>query len=84
MLKPGGALHFLEHGLSDDPKVADLAASPRPAPAPAGRGCHLTRDPAALAEQAGLAVVAVERFRLPAVPPRPWTAGVRGRGWRRA
>ncbi|MGC5168178.1 class I SAM-dependent methyltransferase [Luteimicrobium sp. DT211] len=57
VLRPGGELHVLEHGLSEDPRVA---RHQRGAgwwwPHVAG-GCHLDRDVPALCEAAGLRVV---------------------------
>ena len=81
MLKPGGALHFLEHGISDDPSVATWQRRLDPLQRRLAGGCHLTRDPAVMIEEAGLSVVEVEQVDLPG-GPRPWTAGVLGRAVR--
>ncbi len=62
VLKPGGALHFVEHGRSEDPKVAARQRRFEPIQKRIGGGCHLTRDPAALAEGAGLEVEHLDRF----------------------
>lgn len=64
VLKPGGALHFVEHGRSQDPKVRARQARFEPIQKRIGGGCHLTRDPATLAEIAGLKVEKVDRFVL--------------------
>ena len=64
VLKPGGALHFVEHGRSEDPKVFARQRRFEPIQKRIGGGCHLTRDPAELAENAGLTVETVDRFVL--------------------
>lgn len=64
VLRPGGALHFVEHGRSQDPKVLARQQRFEPIQRRIGGGCHLTRDPAELAERAGLEVETVDRFVL--------------------
>lgn len=64
VLKPGGALHFVEHGRSGDPRVFARQRRFEPIQKRIGGGCHLTRDPAELAEIAGLTVENVDRFVL--------------------
>lgn len=65
VLRSGGALHFVEHGRSDDPKVQARQRRFEPIQRRIGGGCHLTRDPAELAERAGMQVESVDRFVLP-------------------
>jgi ubiquinone/menaquinone biosynthesis C-methylase UbiE len=65
VLRPGGALHFVEHGRSEDPKVFRRQVRFEPIQRRIAGGCHLTRDPAALADRAGLRVEDLARFRLP-------------------
>jgi ubiquinone/menaquinone biosynthesis C-methylase UbiE len=77
VLKPGASLHFLEHGVSDDPKVVAWQHRLEPLQRRLAGGCHLTRDPAALAEEAGLRVKMVERGGLPG-GPKAFTAGFFG------
>jgi ubiquinone/menaquinone biosynthesis C-methylase UbiE len=81
VLKPGGALHFLEHGISDDPSVATWQHRLEPIQRRLAGGCHLTRDPAVMIQESGLSVLEVEQVDLPG-GPRPWTAGVLGRAVR--
>ena len=64
VLRPGGSLHFVEHGRSDDPKVFRRQVRFEPVQRRIAGGCHLTRDPAALATDAGLEVAELSRFRL--------------------
>jgi len=77
VLKPGASLHFLEHGLSDDPKVKLWQYRLEPLQRRFAGGCHLTRDPAELAERAGLTIRTLERGSLPG-GPKPFTAGYFG------
>ena len=77
VLKPGASLHFLEHGLSDDPDVIKWQLRLAPFQRRFAGGCHLTRDPAELIEQAGLTVRTLERGALPG-GPRPLTEGYVG------
>ena len=64
VLKPGGALQFVEHGRSGDPKVQARQRRFEPIQKRIGGGCHLTRDSAEIAERAGLKVEKVDRFVL--------------------
>ena len=64
VLRPGGRLHFVEHGRSDDADVFRRQVRFEPVQRRIAGGCHLTRDPAELAEQAGLRVEDLARFRL--------------------
>ena len=71
VLKPGGELHLLEHGLSPDPKIARWQHRLDPIEQRLADGCHLTRDPIALVEAAGFTVVRhASRY---AQGPKPWT-----------
>jgi SAM-dependent methyltransferase len=81
VLKPGASLHFLEHGLAEDPKVAAWQRRLEPLQRRLAGGCHLTRDPAALAEAAGLRVRTVERGPLPG-GPKPFVQGYVGEALR--
>ncbi|MBF4770160.1 class I SAM-dependent methyltransferase [Nocardioides agariphilus] len=77
VLKSGASLHFLEHGVSSDPKVEAWQRRLEPLQRRLAGGCHLTRDPVQLAEDAGLLVKMVERGDLPG-GPKPFTAGFFG------
>jgi SAM-dependent methyltransferase len=77
VLKPGASLHFLEHGASQDPAVLKWQHRLEPFQRRIAGGCHLTRDPAVLAEMAGLTILTVERGPLPG-GPRPFTEGYVG------
>jgi ubiquinone/menaquinone biosynthesis C-methylase UbiE len=71
VVRPGGTLHFLEHGLSPDPKVATWQRRIEPLQKRVADGCHLTRDPAALVSGAGFDLDRVEsRY---AKGPKPWS-----------
>jgi len=61
VLKPAGTVHFLEHGLSPDPGVAKWQHRIEPIQRRLADGCHLTRDPSALVEQAGFVMQSNEQ-----------------------
>lgn len=65
VLKPGGRLLFLEHGLSPDPGVARWQKRLNPAWQVVGDGCHLDRDATAEICRAGLEIERVRNFYLP-------------------
>jgi ubiquinone/menaquinone biosynthesis C-methylase UbiE len=56
ILKPRASLHFVEHGISPDPKVARRQRRIEPFSKPLFGGCHLTRDVPALLTNAGLVI----------------------------
>lgn len=58
VLRPGGQLHVLEHGLSPDPKIARMQRALDPAWSRLAGGCHLTRDVLADVARAGFRVEA--------------------------
>lgn len=71
VLRPGGRLHFLEHGLSPDASTAKWQHRIEPLQKRVADGCHLTRDPAQLVRDAGFQVEQVEsRY---ARGPKPWS-----------
>jgi SAM-dependent methyltransferase len=73
VLRPGGALHFLEHGLSPDDSVARWQRRLDPLERRIAGGCHLSRDIPALVTGAGLDVVALQAAYLPGPRAvRPW------------
>jgi len=64
VLRPGGRLVFLEHGLSNDPKVARRQHRYNGIQRRVAGGCHLDRDPAALIAASGLDLEQVETFAI--------------------
>jgi ubiquinone/menaquinone biosynthesis C-methylase UbiE len=68
MLKPDGLVLFLEHGLSDDPKVARWQRLLEPLWKPIALGCHLTRSVVPVLEAAGLRIEEAESSYLPRTP----------------
>jgi SAM-dependent methyltransferase len=54
VLRPGGAVHFVEHGLSPDAGVAHWQHRIEPLRCGLAGGCHLTREPTILMDGAGL------------------------------
>jgi SAM-dependent methyltransferase len=82
VLRPGGRLHFYEHVRAEDPRLAHWQDRlQRPWGWLVG-GCHPNRDTVAAITAAGLQVVQLDRFDLPAMPPlaRPHVLGVAERG----
>ncbi|HVB90851.1 MAG TPA: class I SAM-dependent methyltransferase [Acidimicrobiales bacterium] len=71
VLRPGGRLHFLEHGVSPDPSVAKWQHRLDPWQRRLADGCHLTRDAAALVGQAGFVLESTEQRY--AKGPKPWS-----------
>ncbi len=61
VLRPQGRFHFLEHGLAPDPKVVAFQHRMEPLQRRLADGCHLTRDPLALAGEAGFVADGVEQ-----------------------
>jgi SAM-dependent methyltransferase len=62
VLRPGGALHFVEHGLAPDPKVARLQRRLTPLQRRAFGGCHLNRRIDQLVTAAGLELTRMDAF----------------------
>ncbi len=61
VLKPNGRLHFLDHGLSDEPRVEHWQHRLDGLQQRWAGGCHLDRPIRRLVEQAGFTVVDCER-----------------------
>lgn len=62
VLRPGGALHFIDHGLAPDHNVQRLQRRVEPLNKLVFGGCHLTRRVTDLVGDAGLEITQVERF----------------------
>ena len=75
VLRPGGSLHFLEHGLAPDPGVARWQHRLTPVQRRVAAGCHLDRPVASLVEEAGLVVEELDTFYLGGALPGLKVAG---------
>ena len=85
VLRPGGRLHFLEHGLAPDAGVAGWQHRLDPVQRRVAGGCHLSRDIPALVRASGFEIEAVESAYLPGPRmSRPWAYGYLGRATRSA
>jgi ubiquinone/menaquinone biosynthesis C-methylase UbiE len=62
VLRPGGTLHFVEHGLAPDEAVARWQRRLEPMQKRLFGGCHLTREIADLVEQAGFTIKELDVF----------------------
>lgn len=77
IVRPGGRLHLLEHGVAPDASVRRWQQRLEPVQRRLADGCHLSRDPLALLTGAGFEPEWVDQRY--ARGPRPWswfTAGV--------
>lgn len=62
VLRPGGRLHFVEHGLAPDAEVRRWQRRLEPIQKRMAGGCRLTREPVVMLETAGFAIVEVDQF----------------------
>lgn len=62
VLKPGGALHFVEHGLAPDERVRRWQHRLEPLQKRAFGGCHLTRPVVQLLTAAGFTITDLDEF----------------------
>ncbi|MGQ0433792.1 MAG: class I SAM-dependent methyltransferase [Microthrixaceae bacterium] len=62
VLKPGGTLHFVEHGLAPDAKVQRMQHRLEPMQKRLFGGCHLTREIPHLLTDAGFTIVEADEF----------------------
>lgn len=62
VLKPGGTLHFVEHGLAPDESVQKWQRRLEPVNRRLLAGCHLTRQVTELLEGAGFTVTEIDTF----------------------
>jgi ubiquinone/menaquinone biosynthesis C-methylase UbiE len=68
VLKPSGTLLFIEHGRSDDAKVARWQDRWNPIQNVIGCGCNVNRKIDALVEQGGFRLTSLERFLAEGAP----------------
>ncbi len=68
MVKPDGRVLFIEHGRSDDPRVARWQDRWNPIQNFLACGCNVNRKIDDLFEQAGLRVEKLDRFCVDGVP----------------
>ncbi len=74
VLRPGGTLAFLEHGLAPEPKVVRWQQRLEPVQKITAGGCHLSRDIPALISSTEFEITALEKRYLPGPRiSRPWT-----------
>jgi SAM-dependent methyltransferase len=71
VIKPGGSLHFLEHGLAPDAGVAKWQWRLDRLQGRLAGGCHLTRDVPGLITAAGFEIERIEQRY--AAGPRAWS-----------
>jgi SAM-dependent methyltransferase len=80
VLRPGGSLHFFEHGLSPDADVERWQHRLEPVQRRVFDGCHLTRRIDELVTGAGLVLETIERAYAPGPGfMRPWVFAYLGR-----
>jgi ubiquinone/menaquinone biosynthesis C-methylase UbiE len=68
VLKPGGRFLFLEHGRSNDRRIAVWQDRLNPIQNVVGCGCHLNRQIDRLITQSGLSIDHLDRFSMQGVP----------------
>jgi hypothetical protein len=68
VLRPGGPLHFAEHGRSLTPG-GPLAGSADPAASPPGRRCHLDRPISKLVADCDLTLTALDTYYMKGPKP---------------
>lgn len=68
VLKPDGIFLFLEHGRSDDRRIAAWQDRLNPIQNVVGCGCNLNRRIDRLIEQSGLTIMKLDRFQMRDVP----------------
>ncbi|MCU0259800.1 MAG: class I SAM-dependent methyltransferase [Ilumatobacteraceae bacterium] len=71
VVRPGGRVHVLEHGIAPDESVATWQRRLEPVQRRLADGCHLTRDPVALLRAGGFEPEWVEQRY--ARGPKPWS-----------
>jgi len=69
VLRPGGEMHFAEHGLSPDPKVAKWQDRLTPFQRRWAGGCHLNRPINRLIEKAGFNLSKMDNFYMKGPKP---------------
>lgn len=69
VLRPRGQMHFAEHGLSPDPKVAKWQDRLTPLQRRWAGGCHLNRPINRIIEEAGFAVSRMDNFYMKGPKP---------------
>ncbi|MEW6472282.1 MAG: class I SAM-dependent methyltransferase [Actinomycetota bacterium] len=77
VLKPGGELHFLEHGLAPDESVRRWQHRLEPMQKRLFGGCHLTRPVPDLLTKAGFTITELDTFYEKSAP-KPWGAASLG------
>ncbi|MBF6558344.1 MAG: class I SAM-dependent methyltransferase [Acidimicrobiales bacterium] len=82
VLKPGGALHFVEHGHAPDPNVATWQRRIEPLNKRLAGGCHLTRKIPETVEQAGFEVEQLDSYYFKG-EPKPFGYTFEGRAIKR-
>ncbi|MDT7556174.1 MAG: hypothetical protein QOI50_5742 [Pseudonocardiales bacterium] len=68
VLKPGGTLHFVEHGLAPDEPVRQWQRRLEPMQKRLFGGCHLARPIAELITEAGFTIAELDVFYEPGAP----------------
>lgn len=68
VLKPGGTIHFVEHGLAPDDKVQRIQRRFEPVQRRLFDGCHLTRRVSDMFDSAGFTLDELTTFYQPKVP----------------
>ena len=86
LLKPDGRYVFLEHGRSDDPRVAKRQDFFNPVQKIVACGCNMNRPIDQLVQDAGFEILTLERFLMPDAPRvlSEMYRGVTGRSPRQA
>ena len=82
VLKPGGALHYVEHGRAPDLKVERWQRRIEPLNKRFAGGCHLTRKIPDLIEQAGFVVEKLDTYYFEG-EPKPFGYTFEGRAVKR-
>ena len=78
VLKPGGVLHFVEHGHAPDTDIARWQARLDPLEVRVMGGCHLTRRIDELIEHAGFVIEGLDTYYVKGAP-KPWGYTFEGR-----
>lgn len=71
IVRPGGRIHLLEHGIAPDARVARWQRRIDPIERRIADGCELSRDPVGLLEQGGWRIERMEQRYVRG--PKPWS-----------